>query len=62
MAANEETITIIIGKDGKQRVEAEGFKGEACSTEIGKLLAGKVVSDTKKPAFYEKAEKVKVTT
>lgn len=62
MAANEETITIIIGKDGKQRVEAEGFHGEACSTEIGKMLAGKVIADKKKPAFYEKAEKVTVTT
>jgi hypothetical protein len=60
---NEEKIKVTISKDGSMKVEAEGFKGPACSVEVGKLILGTKTSDKKKPAYYEEAEnKVSIRT
>ena len=60
---NEEKIKITISKDGTMKVEADGFKGPTCSTEIGKFILGSKTSDKKKPAYYEEAEnKVNIRT
>lgn len=53
----EKTITIDIDAEGNIEVEAEGFQGRACSTEIGKLLAkvGKA-TERRKADFYKPEE------
>jgi hypothetical protein len=51
-------LTITVSKDGdKVEVEADGFKGTAC-TDITKTLLkaiGSISKDTKKPEFYQQS-------
>lgn len=51
--AEHQQMTIKIDKKGKMKIETEGFTGAACSTEIGKFVAGKVSNDVKKPEYFE---------
>ena len=51
------------GKDGEVKIEIEGAVGNACQAPVDavkRALGGEVVSDEKKPEFYqEKSETVK---
>ncbi len=46
-------IEITIDAEGNVHIDAHGFKGKACSTEIGKLLAKLgPAEERRKPEYY----------
>lgn len=51
-------VTVTISKDGTAEVDVNGVKGSGCekyTKAVLKALGGTVVSDEKKPEYYEKA-------
>lgn len=52
MAKKEITITIDHAT-GEQTIEGENFEGATCSAELAKFMAGRVISDKKKPEYYK---------
>lgn len=62
----EETIEVIISKDGAVKLDAKGFSGKGCSIALNELAKalGSMSDFTKKTKFYdeEQTQEVNVTT
>ncbi len=60
---NKEELEIVIDTDGNMSIEAHGYKGQACSTDVDRLideLDAEDVSSTKKQEYYLKERKTLV--
>lgn len=56
-------IEIVVGRDGKTKIEVHGGAGEGCSTltnKVRRALGGAIISEQKKPEFYEMADEGQV--
>jgi len=56
-------IEVVIGRDGKSKVEIHEGAGEGCAlltNKVRRALGGEVISEQKKPEFYEVAEEGQV--
>ena len=54
-----ETIQVRIGKDGKAKLDAQGFKGGVCEQTLNELLVGVggvEESQTEKPEYYDNGD------
>jgi hypothetical protein len=56
-------IEVIIGRDGKSKIEVHEGTGGGCAlltNKVRRALGGEVISEQKKPEFYEAAEEDQV--